>query len=99
MKQPTQREIATGIVEKDGDYILCVKGNQGNLHKEIGDHFQFAARQLGKSKLDPANWSHAETLAKSHDGRADKKFIQTMKKIENVLSRMLTPFTDPYHSA
>jgi hypothetical protein len=26
----TQREIADKIVEKDGDYILCVKGNQGH---------------------------------------------------------------------
>ena len=68
----TQREIATKIVEKGGDYILYVKGNQGNLHKEISDHFEFAARQLGKEKLDPANWSHAETLARSH-GRNERR--------------------------
>jgi len=68
----TQREIASKIVEKDGDYILCVKGNQGNLHKEISDHFEFAARQLGKAKLDPANWSHAETIARSH-GRNERR--------------------------
>ena len=68
----TQREIATKIVEKGGDCILCVKGNQGSLHKEISDHFEFAARQLGKEKLDPANWSHAETLARSH-GRNERR--------------------------
>jgi predicted transposase YbfD/YdcC len=65
----TQREIATKIVEKHGDYILCVKGN---LHKEMSDHFEFAARQLGCEKLDPANWSHAETLARSH-GRNERR--------------------------
>jgi predicted transposase YbfD/YdcC len=28
----TQRAIAAAIVEKEGDYVLCVKGNQGRLH-------------------------------------------------------------------
>jgi hypothetical protein len=28
----TQREIASKIKEKGGEYILRVKGNQGNLH-------------------------------------------------------------------
>lgn len=54
--------------------ILCVKGNQGNLHKDIRDHFEFAACQLGREKLDPANWSHAETLAKFH-GRNERQTI------------------------
>jgi hypothetical protein len=33
----TQRAIAQDIVERDGDYILAVKGNQGRLHDEIAD--------------------------------------------------------------
>ncbi len=68
----TQREIAGQIVDQDGDYILCVKGNQGNLHKEIIDQFDFAARQIEGGKLSPENWSYAESLEKGH-GRIDKR--------------------------
>jgi hypothetical protein len=31
----TQCEIAEQIVDAQGDYVLCVKGNQGNLHHEV----------------------------------------------------------------
>jgi predicted transposase YbfD/YdcC len=30
-----QKEIARQIVEQGGDYVLSLKGNQGNLHKEV----------------------------------------------------------------
>jgi predicted transposase YbfD/YdcC len=30
-----QKEIAKQIVEQGGDYVLSLKGNQGNLHKEV----------------------------------------------------------------
>jgi predicted transposase YbfD/YdcC len=30
-----QREIAQKIVEKGGDYVLSVKGNQGNLYEDM----------------------------------------------------------------
>jgi predicted transposase YbfD/YdcC len=30
-----QKEIAKQIVEQEGDYVLALKGNQGNLHKEV----------------------------------------------------------------
>lgn len=63
----TQRAIAAGIVEKGGDYVLCVKGNQGRLHDEVRDQFDFALRQLGTAKLDPARWSVARTEGTGHD--------------------------------
>ncbi len=31
----TQRDIASQIIEQKGDYILALKGNQGNLHKKV----------------------------------------------------------------
>ncbi len=34
-----QKNIASDIIKKCADYILAVKGNQGNLHKEIIDLF------------------------------------------------------------
>jgi len=36
----TQIDIAKKIVEKKADYVLAVKGNQGELHKEIQDYFK-----------------------------------------------------------
>ncbi|BCA96270.1 hypothetical protein TUM19329_26310 [Legionella antarctica] len=30
-----QKEIAEKIVKQKGDYLLALKGNQGNLHEEV----------------------------------------------------------------
>src|SRR5690606_30536099 len=42
-----QRDIAEKILEKGGDYILALKGNQGNLHEDI--RFLF-------DSLEKSNW-------------------------------------------
>ena len=34
-----QRDICKKIVEKGGDYVISLKGNQGNLHRDIQDYF------------------------------------------------------------
>ena len=38
----TQRDIASQIIEQKGDYILALKGNQGNLHKKVVAFFEQA---------------------------------------------------------
>jgi predicted transposase YbfD/YdcC len=53
----TQRGIASQIIAAGADYVLYVKGNQGGLHKEIIDQFDFAARQLDTTKRSSKNWS------------------------------------------
>lgn len=35
-----QTDIAASIIEKDADYVLAVKGNQGSLHEEIRECFE-----------------------------------------------------------
>ena len=35
-----QKKIATKILKKEADYILAIKGNQPNLHKEVIDMFE-----------------------------------------------------------
>lgn len=37
-----QKEIAKQITEQGGDYVFCVKGNQGNMHKDKGTIYQGA---------------------------------------------------------
>jgi predicted transposase YbfD/YdcC len=34
-----QKDIASKIIQRKADYILALKGNQGNLHKEVTDLF------------------------------------------------------------
>lgn len=38
----TQKEIAKAIVDQGGDYVLCLKGNQGNLHEDVQQLFEYA---------------------------------------------------------
>ena len=35
----TQTEIAKKIINKKADYVLALKGNQGNLHKDVVEYF------------------------------------------------------------
>jgi predicted transposase YbfD/YdcC len=70
-----QRTIAAGIVEREGDYILCAKGNQGRLHDEVREQFDFAVRQLAGSKLDPERWSVARTHGSGHDRTETRSII------------------------
>lgn len=37
-----QTAIVEKIVEKQADYVIAVKGNQGNLHEELKDYFETA---------------------------------------------------------
>jgi predicted transposase YbfD/YdcC len=68
----TQCAIAKQIVDGKGDYVLCVKGNQGNLHHEVMDQFDYAACQLDGGKLENENWSYTESIVKKH-GRNERR--------------------------
>jgi hypothetical protein len=60
----TQTEIAQAIVDKGADYLLALKGNQGNLHKKVIYYFDFALRQLDLKKAK--GWSFSQEVKKSH---------------------------------
>ena len=70
----THTHIAGQIVGKGGDYLLALKGNQGNLHKEAIDHFHFALRQLDLSKA--SGWSVSQDHEKAH-GRITTRTVVT----------------------
>lgn len=69
----TQTAIAQAIVEKKADYILALKGNQGNLHKEALDQFHYAARNLDLSQTE--GWSQHQSVEKSHGRIVSRKVI------------------------
>ena len=60
-----QRKIAEKIVEKEGDYLLAVKGNQGKLHAAFEQHFPL-------HKLQNWNGDVYTTTEKSH-GRTETR--------------------------
>ena len=70
----THTHIADKIIAKGGDYILSLKGNQGNLHKEVQDHFDFALRQLDLSTA--RGWSTDSDMEKAH-GRITTRTVLT----------------------
>lgn len=44
-----QTEIANTIIEQGADYVLALKGNQGNLHDDVQQLFRSASEQNFKN--------------------------------------------------
>jgi predicted transposase YbfD/YdcC len=61
-----QKDIAAKIVEKEADYVLALKGNQGNLHKEVEEFFVWARQ----GDADAPNLAFHETVDGEH-GRVE----------------------------
>ena len=63
-----QREIAAKIIEKEADYVLALKGNQGTLREDVELFFtEQKAREFKDTSI-----SRHETLEKSH-GRIETR--------------------------
>ena len=63
-----QKEVAQGILDRDADYVLAVKENQGRLHDDVRDLFE------GAEEFDFEGVPHdyATTLNKGH-GRVERR--------------------------
>jgi predicted transposase YbfD/YdcC len=65
-----QREIATKIIEKEADYVLALKGNQGTLREDVELFFtEQKAREYRDCSVD-----RHETIEKSH-GRIETRIV------------------------
>ena len=55
-----QKEVAKQIVEKEGDYVLSLKGNQGTLHDDVKALFRSfpALRDLGMEEYQTTDGDH-----------------------------------------
>ncbi len=72
-----QKKIAKKIIKKEADYILAIKGNQPNLHKEVVDMFE-------KTKTSEfAHYIHQEEteIGKDH-GRIETRECVTIKNLD-----------------
>lgn len=58
----TQTKIAQKIRDKQADYVLALKGNQGQLHTDIQEWFAWADQQQFKDMPH----SYAQTVNKNH---------------------------------
>ena len=68
-----QKEIARKILDRGADYVLAVKGNQGQLRRDIGDLFQ-GGDGTGTPDLPH---DYATTLNKGH-GRIERRECWTI---------------------
>ena len=71
-----QKEVASKIRNKGGDYILALKGNQGNLHAEVENFFN----QALQVKPDEAKCDHYTSEEKSR-GRYEIREVWTTEEL------------------
>ena len=72
-----QTKIAAQIVNKSADYLLSLKGNQGNLHAEIKDYFECAFDKDFKN----IHYSHHQDIDAGH-GRIEERECWVVKAEE-----------------
>jgi predicted transposase YbfD/YdcC len=72
-----QTEIAKIIIEQGADYVLALKGNQGNLHDDVSQLFTSARAQ----KFHNIEHQFDSTVEKGH-GRIEKRSYWTMGNTE-----------------
>lgn len=72
-----QRKIAHTIIERDADYVLALKGNQGNLHKEVEAFFDHAL----KTDFIDIKHDYHETIDGGH-GRVEVRRYWTVEGLE-----------------
>jgi len=72
-----QREIVKQIVEKEAEYVISLKGNQGLLHREVKEFMDWAERV----KFKGIGFDYFESLEKGH-GRIEKRRCWVTEEID-----------------
>jgi len=72
-----QKEIAAQIIDQGGDYVLALKGNQGQLHEEVVQFFEYAQAKGFKG----VPHSSQETLEADH-GRIEIRRYRTVDRLD-----------------
>jgi predicted transposase YbfD/YdcC len=76
----TQKAIAAQIVAQGGDYVLALKGNQGNLFEDIEQLFDWATSQA----FSGIDHDFHETLETGH-GRIEKRRCWNLGQVEGLI--------------
>lgn len=70
----TQEKTITAIVDQGGNYVAAVKGNQGNLYKNIKEYFED-----NDCYQEARKESYCEEIEKSHNCRERRIYVMTSK--------------------
>lgn len=70
----TQEKTITAIVEQGGNYVAAVKGNQGNLYKNIKEYFEDS-----DCYEEAQEESYCEEIEKAHNCRERRIYVMTSK--------------------
>ena len=73
----TQKNIATTIIDKGADYILALKGNQGNLQTEVVDFFD----KVKNPEFQRYIYQKDQEIDKGH-GRIETRICQTITNLD-----------------
>ena len=73
-----QKDTVAEIVKRQGDYCICLKGNQGNFHNDVKLYFNDVL--ASKNKSDKALYRTASTSEKSRD-RYEKRTCYLLNDI------------------
>jgi predicted transposase YbfD/YdcC len=81
-----QTRIAKMIVDKEGEYLLALKGNQGKLREDVETFFLDAIE---------SNWAHidfqsCENVEKGH-GRVDTRTVYLVKNMSDCIDQQQWP--------
>ena len=97
----TQKNIAKIIKQRKADYVLALKGNQGNMHKEVQKYFESSDEILESVEALPKGWDYHETTDFGH-GRietrrywqsSDIQWLEDKKKWEGLQSFIMVEST------
>ncbi len=77
-----QTEIVEQIVEQGADYCLSLKGNQGILHEEVREYFQWA-RAIDFKQLE---FDYAEAVEKDH-GRIETRRCWSVSDVDWITAK------------
>jgi predicted transposase YbfD/YdcC len=75
-----QKEIAREIKEADAEYVLALKGNQGQCHEEIKSYLDDAVArhdEKAPAKKNPVPLAYQETVEKDHGRLETRRYWQS----------------------
>ena len=76
----TQKEIAQAIQEQGGDYVLSLKGNQGNIHQDVKQLFDWAR----KNNFQNIPHEAYQTINKGH-GRIEIRRYWLLESVADLI--------------
>lgn len=80
----TQKEIAQKIIQRGGDYILSLKGNQGNIHQDVKQLFNW----VHKTNFENIPHEVCSTINKGH-GRIEIRRHWLLSSVEHLIDAHL----------